>query len=106
MPRVLIMDQLKSYGVAERELLPRVEYRQHRYLNNRTENSHQPTCQREKRMQGFKSPGHAERFLSAYGPIAQRFRLRRHRLHAPEYRHEMRQRSQTWGEMTSTIMAA
>jgi hypothetical protein len=46
-------------------------YRQHRYLNNRAENSHQPTRQRERRMQGFKSPGHAQRFLSAYGPIAQ-----------------------------------
>ena len=31
-------------------------------------------------MQGFKSPGHAQRFLSAYGPIAQHFRPRRHLL--------------------------
>ncbi len=34
-PRVLITDQLKSYGAAKRELLPGVEHRQHRYLNNR-----------------------------------------------------------------------
>jgi putative transposase len=56
-PRVIITDKLKSYGAAKRELLPSVEHRQYRYLNNRAENSHQPTRQRERRMQGFKSPG-------------------------------------------------
>lgn len=48
--RVIITDKLKSYGAAKRELLPGVEHRQHRYLNNRAENSHQPTRQRERRM--------------------------------------------------------
>src|SRR5918999_2145908 len=46
-PRVLITDKLKSYGAAKREILPGVAHRQHRYLNNRAENSHQPTRQRE-----------------------------------------------------------
>jgi putative transposase len=41
-PRVLITDKLKSYGAAKRDMLPGVEHRQHRYLNNRAENSHQP----------------------------------------------------------------
>jgi putative transposase len=68
-PRVLITDQLKSYGAALRDSLPRVEHRQHRYLNNRAENSHQPTRQREQRMQRFKSPGQAQRFLAAYDPL-------------------------------------
>jgi transposase-like protein len=53
---VIITDKLKSYGAATRESLPGVEHRQHRYLNNRAENSHQPTRQRERRMQGLKSP--------------------------------------------------
>ncbi len=44
-PRVIITDQLKSYSAAKREILPGVEHRQHRYLNNRAENSHQPTRQ-------------------------------------------------------------
>jgi putative transposase len=100
-PRVLITDQLKSYGAAKRELLPSVEHRQHRYLNNRAENSHQPTRQRERWMQGVKSPGHAQRFLSTYGPIAQYFRPRRHRLSASAYRHEMQQRFTTWQELTT-----
>jgi putative transposase len=66
-PRVIITDKLKSYGAANGEILPSVEHRQSRYLNNRCENSHRPTRQRERRMQGFKSAGHAQRFLSAYG---------------------------------------
>jgi putative transposase len=73
-PRVIITDKLKSYGAAKREILPGVEHRQSRYLNNRCENSHRSTRQREYRMQGFKSAGHAQRFLSAYGPLAQRAR--------------------------------
>jgi putative transposase len=69
-PRGLITDKLKSDGAAKREMLPRVEHRQRRDLNHRCENSHRPTRQRERRMQGFTSPGHAQRFLSAYSPMA------------------------------------
>jgi putative transposase len=105
-PRVIITDKLNSYGAAKREILPGVEHRQHRYLNNRAENSHQPTRQRERRMQRFKSPGHAQRFLAAYDLIASHFRPRRHRLPAPEYRQEMAYRFQIWREMTGTAMAA
>jgi putative transposase len=105
-PRVIITDKLKSYGAAKRELLPGVDHRQHRYLNNRAENSHQPTRQRERRMQGFKSAGHAQRFLSAYGPIAQHFRSRRHRLSASAYRQEMQRRFDTWQELTTLPPAA
>src|SRR5919199_3923800 len=105
-PRVLITDKLKSYGAAKREILPGVEHRQSRSLNNRAENSHQPTRQRERRMQGFKSPGHAQRFLSAYGPLVQHFRPRRHRLSASAYRQEMQHRFQMWEEITGTRMAA
>jgi transposase-like protein len=45
-PRVIITDKLKSYRAAKREILPGVEHRQSRYLNNRCENSHRPTRQR------------------------------------------------------------
>jgi putative transposase len=105
-PRVLITDQLKSYGAAKREILSGVEHRQHRFLNNRAENWHQPTRQWERRMQGFKSPGHAQRFLSAYGPIAQHFRPRRHRFSASDYRQEMQRRFDTWQELTTLPTAA
>jgi putative transposase len=105
-PRVLITDKLASYGAAKRELLPSVEHRQHRYLNNRAENSHQPTRQRERTMRRFKSAGHAQRFLAAYGPIASHFRPRRHQLRARNYREAMIQRFQSWREITGTSVAA
>jgi len=105
-PRVMITDQRQSDGAAKRELLPGVEHRPHRSLNHRAENSHQPTRQRERRMQGFKSPGQAQRFLSAYGLISQHFRPRRHLLPAPISREEMRQRFQCWREVTSMAAVA
>jgi putative transposase len=105
-PRVLITDKLKSYAAAKREVMPGVAHRQSRYLNNRCENSHRPTRERERRMQRFKSPGHAQRFLSAYGPIAQHFRPRRHLLSAADYRQEMRNRFESWAEITGTERAA
>jgi putative transposase len=105
-PRVIITDKLKIYSAAKREILPGVEHRQSRYLNNSCENSHRPTRQRERRMQGFKSPAHAQRFLSTYGPIAQHFRRRRHLLSASAYRQEMRNRFVSWAESTGTERAA
>src|SRR5713101_6405159 len=95
-PRVIVTDKLKSYGAAKREILPGVEHRQHRYLNNRAENSPQPTREQERRMRRFKSPAHAQRFLSAHGIIASHFRFGRHRLGATVYRQRMAERFQTW----------
>src|SRR5690348_15401235 len=91
-PRVIITDKQKSYGAAKRELLSSVEHRQHKRLNNRAENSHQPTRLRERKMRKFKSAGHAQRFLSAFGPIYEHFKPRRHRLKAQEYRAILQQR--------------
>ena len=105
-PRVIITDKLKSYAAAKRELLPGVEHRQHRYLNNRAENSPQPTRQRERRMQGFKSPGHAQQFLSTSGPIVQHFRFHRHRFAAPAYHQELKERFQIWRGITAPVQAA
>ena len=82
-PRAIIIDQLKCDGAATREILPSVEHRPHRSMNNRAENSHQPTRRRERRMQGCKSPGCTQRFLTTYGPIAPHFRPRRYLLPAP-----------------------
>jgi putative transposase len=105
-PRGLIPDKLKSYGAAKRESLPGVEHPQSRYLTNRCENSHRPTRQRAYRMQGCKSPGHVQRFLSAYGPIAPHFRPRRHLLSASAYRDEMKKRFQNGAEVPGTERAA
>jgi putative transposase len=68
-PRVLITDKLASYEAAKKEITPGVEHRQHKGLNNRAENSHQPTRRRERQMKRFKSAGQAQRFLSAHDQI-------------------------------------
>jgi len=99
-PRVVITDKLASYGAAKREALPSVEHRRHKRLNNRAENAHQPTRERERRMRRFKSPGHAQRFLASYGPIAAHCRPRRHRLTAVAYRATRDQRFATWRAIT------
>jgi len=95
-PRVLITDKLASYSAAQREILPSVEHRRHKGLNNRAENAHQPTRERARRMRRFKSPGHAQRFLAAYGPIASHFRPRRHRLTAEASRQTSTARCASW----------
>jgi putative transposase len=68
-PRAMITDKLASYNEARRELMPGVEHRRHRGLNNRAENSHQPTRRRERQMRRSKSARQAQRFLSARGQI-------------------------------------
>jgi len=81
-PRVVVTDKLASDGAALRAVRPSVEHRRHKGLNNRAEHAHQPTRERERRMRRFKSPGHAQRFLAASGPIADHCRPRRQRLTA------------------------
>jgi len=105
-PRVLITDKLASYGAARGVVLPSVEHRQHRRLNNRAANAHQPTRERERRMRRFKSPGHAQRFLAAYGPIAAHCRPRRHRLTATGYRQHRDRAHAVWREVTGVAAAA
>src|SRR6202022_4448235 len=98
-PRVIVTDKLRSYAAAKAEILPSVQHEQHAGLNNRAENSHQPTRERERRMRGFKSPGQAQRFLSAFGVIASFFRPGRHLLAAANYREIMRRRFTQWREL-------
>ena len=105
-PRVLITDKLGSYEAAHQDVMPSVEHRRHRRLNNRAENSHQPTRQRERTMRRFKSPGHAQRFLSAFCPIREHFCPRRHRLRAEEYRRKRARRFQIWNAVVGLQIAA
>ena len=99
-PRVVVTDKLRSYAAAMRDLLPFTPHRQSRYLNNRAENSHQPTRERERRMRCFKSPKQAQRFLSIFEPLKNHFRPRRHLLSASSYRHTMIEGFTTWREIT------
>ena len=98
-PRVIITDKLRSYAAAKRRVWPHVVHRQGRYLNNRAENSHQPTRRRERQMKKFKSPEQAQRFLSAFDPIATHFRTHRHRISAARHRVLREDRFAIWDEV-------
>jgi putative transposase len=97
-PRVIITDKLRSYSAAKAEVLPSVEHCQDKWQNNRAENSHQPTRLRERVMRRFKSAGHAQRFLSAFGIITSHFRVGRHLYKASGYRTVMKSRFAVWQE--------
>lgn len=105
-PRVIITDKLGSYSAAKAEVMPSVEHRRHKGLNNRAENSHQPTRLRERVMRRFKSAGHSQRFLSAFGIISQHFRPKRHSLKAKSYREEIELRFVTWQEVIGSLTIA
>jgi putative transposase len=85
-PRVVVTDRLRSYRAAHREVMPSVEHRSPKGPNNRAENSHQPTRQRERARKGFRSTGGAPRFLAAVSGISPHFRPNRHRMTAAHYR--------------------
>ncbi len=107
-PRVMITDKLASYRAAKCQVMPSVEHRRHKGLNNRAENSHQPTRQRQRQrqMRRFKSAGQAQRFLSAHGGINNLFHLRRHQVPATQYRAARTQAFQVWAEVTGVAAAA
>src|SRR6201989_2078072 len=105
-PRVLITDKLRSYAAAKREIMPSVEHRQHKGLNNRAENSHQPTRRRERIMKRFKSPRQAQRFLSSHDQVANVFPRRRDHDTAADLRSGRAQAFATWTDVTGVAMAA
>ena len=105
-PQVIITDQLRSYSAAKTAMVPSVEHHQQKYQNNRAENSHQPTRLRERVMRRFKSAGHAQRFLSAFGIINSHFRVGRHLYSAGGYRTVRKLRLASWDEAIASIVPA
>jgi putative transposase len=103
-PRVLITDKLKSYAAANRDLGVNVEHRQHKGLNNRAENSHQPTPVREKVMRRFKSARHLQRFASAHDQVANLFMHCRYNANAQEKRKARKQAFEAWETATGNPM--
>lgn len=77
-PRLIVTDKLRSYGAARRDIMPTVEHRSHKGLNNRAENSHLPLRKRERTMQGFRSAGGLQRFISIFSALRNLFVTPRH----------------------------
>jgi putative transposase len=99
-PNLLVTDKLGSYRVAYRELLPSVPHDTSRWSNNRAEVSHESVRQRERQMRGFKSPGHAQCFLSVHGLVGNLFRVGRHKVRAKNYRLFRDRSFSVWQEVT------
>ena len=85
-PRQIVTDKLRSYGVAQRALLPETIHNTAQYANNRAELSHQPTRVRERGMRRFKSTAQAQRFLTIHAVVYNLFNLGRHLVSAEHYR--------------------
>ncbi|NSZ66176.1 IS6 family transposase (plasmid) [Agrobacterium tumefaciens] len=104
-PRVVVTDKLRSYSAAKAELMPGVEYRLHKGLNNRAENSHLPVRRRERRMMRFKSARQCQRFVSTHGQIANLFLLHRKHLSSADHRQLRSNAISTWREIALSIEA-
>jgi putative transposase len=105
-PRVMITDKLASYPAAKKDLMPGVEHRRHKGLNNRAENSHQSTRRRDRQMKRFKSPGQAQRFLSAHDPINNLFHLRRDHVTTNQFPAARVQAFEVWADIAGVSAAA
>nr|WP_309487059.1 IS6 family transposase [Sinorhizobium meliloti] len=104
-PGVMVTDKLRSYAAAQAELMPGVEHRSHKGLNNRAENSHLPLRRRERRMMRFKSARQCQRFVSVHGQVANLFHLHRKHLTATDHRQLRTQAVTTWREIALSIDA-
>src|ERR1700730_11899968 len=95
-PGQLVTDDLRSYGAAAHELGIANRRERGRWKNNRAENSHQPTRRRERKMQRFKSPGSAQKFLSTHAAVYNVFNVQRHLTSAQTHRAFRATAMNTW----------
>ncbi len=100
-PEVLVTDKLASYGCARRKLGLGCRHEQGLRANNRAENSHQPVRRRERKMQRFKSPGSAQRFLSVHAAVHNTFNVQRHLISRPTLRLFRAEAHELWQAATA-----
>jgi len=72
-PKRVITDKLRSNGAAKRQLMPDVEHRSHKGLNNRAENSHLPFRKRQRTRQGLWSVGSLQHFVLIFSAVRNLF---------------------------------
>ena len=100
-PDKLVTDDLRSYAAAAGHLGIAKRHERGQWRNNRAENSHQPTRRRERKMQGFKSPGSAQKFLSTHAAAYNTFNVQRHLTSAKTHRAFRATAMQTWRDVVA-----
>ena len=95
-PKRIITDKLRSYGAAKREVAPGLDHWSHKGLNNRAENSHLPFRKRERAMQGYRSPGGLQRFVSMHSATRNRFSVPSRRRSALTIRYHRLEAFDAW----------
>jgi DDE domain/Putative transposase of IS4/5 family (DUF4096) len=100
-PDKLVTDDLRSYAAAAGHLGIAKRHERGQWRNNRAENSHQPTRRRECKMQGFKSPGSAQKFLSTHAAAYNTFNVQRHLTSAKTHRAFRATAMQTWRDVVA-----
>ena len=100
-PHRMITDDLRSYGAATHDLGIDSRHERGRWKNNWAENSHQPTRRRERKMQRFKSPGSAQKFLSTHAAVYNTFNVKRHLASARAHRTFRAAAMSTWREVVA-----
>jgi transposase-like protein len=101
-PEVLVTDKLRSYGAAMSEIGLSARHEQGLRKNNRAENSHLPVSRRERKMQRFKSPGSAQRFLSVHAAVQNAFTVQRHLVSRSTLRALRGEAFQNWRAATAS----
>lgn len=99
-PKRIITDKLRSYEAAKREIAPSLDHWSHKGLNNRAENSHLPFRKRERVMQGFRSPGGLQRFVSMQSATRNRFSVPARRRSALTIRYHRLEAFEAWKSAT------
>jgi transposase-like protein len=100
-PQTIVTDKLRSYSAAIRDLKLTAWHHRARWKNNRIEGSRVPIRRRERKMQGFRSPGSAQRFLSIHAAVYNTFNTRRHLVLAPQHRQCRDAALSQWREATA-----
>ncbi len=95
-PRTLVTDRWRAYAAAFRDLGLSAWHHQAKWKNNRIESAHVPIRRRERKMQRFRSPGSAQRFLSIHATVYNTFNTHRHLVTAAEHREARDQAFDLW----------
>jgi putative transposase len=101
-PTRIVTDKLRSYHVAFKKLGLKAEHIDNKRENNRAENSHQPVRRHERKMQKFKSPGSAQRFINVQSATYNTFYLQRHLINRSILKQNRHEAMRVWNACSVT----